>query len=37
MAGPAGVGKRMTAVAAAQAINCLEPRTSAEFERDALR
>ena len=35
MAGPAGVGKRMTAVALAQAINCLQPRSSAEFERDA--
>ena len=35
MAGPAGVGKRRTAMAVAQAINCLQPRTSAEFERDA--
>jgi DNA polymerase-3 subunit delta' len=35
MAGPAGVGKRTTAVAVAQAINCLQPRSSAEFERDA--
>ena len=35
MAGPAGVGKRLTAVAVAQAINCLQPRSSAEFERDA--
>ena len=35
MAGPAGVGKRMTAVAVAQTINCLQPRSSAEFERDA--
>src|SRR5690349_21109332 len=35
MAGPAGVGKRLTAVALAQAINCLQPRSSAEFDRDA--
>ncbi len=35
MAGPAGVGKRLTAVAAAQAINCLQPQSSSEFERDA--
>jgi len=35
MAGPAGVGKRLTAVAVAQAINCLQPRSSAELERDA--
>jgi DNA polymerase-3 subunit delta' len=35
MAGPAGVGKRLTAVAVAQAINCLQPRSSADFERDA--
>jgi DNA polymerase-3 subunit delta' len=35
MAGPAGVGKRLTAVAVAQAINCLQPRSSVEFERDA--
>ena len=45
-AGPAGVGKRRTAVALAQAINCLEPRrrserlsgvpqTAAELEHDA--
>ena len=34
-AGPPGVGKRLTAVAVAQAINCLQPRSSAEFERDA--
>src|SRR5258706_13862834 len=34
-AGPAGVGKRLTAVAFAQAINCLQPRSSREFERDA--
>jgi DNA polymerase-3 subunit delta' len=35
MAGPAGVGKRLTAIAIAQAINCLQPQTSGEFERDA--
>ena len=35
MAGPAGVGKRLTAIAVAQAINCLQPRSSPEFERDA--
>jgi DNA polymerase-3 subunit delta' len=28
MAGPAGVGKRRTAIAVAQAVNCLAPRTS---------
>jgi DNA polymerase-3 subunit delta' len=35
MAGPAGVGKRLTAVAIAQAVNCLQPQSSSEFERDA--
>jgi DNA polymerase-3 subunit delta' len=35
LAGPAGVGKRRVAMALARAINCLEPRSSAEFERDA--
>ena len=35
LAGPRGVGKRRTAVAIAEAINCLEPRTSGEFEIDA--
>jgi DNA polymerase-3 subunit delta' len=35
MAGPAGVGKRLTAIAVAQAVNCLQPQSSAEFERDA--
>jgi DNA polymerase-3 subunit delta' len=35
MAGPAGVGKRLTAVAVAQAINCLQPRSSDDLERDA--
>jgi DNA polymerase-3 subunit delta' len=35
MAGPSGVGKRLTAVAVAQALNCLQPASSAEFPRDA--
>ena len=35
MAGPAGVGKRLTAIAIAQAVNCLRPQSSSEFERDA--
>ena len=35
LAGPAGVGKRLTALAIAQAINCQQPRSSPEFERDA--
>ena len=35
IAGPAGVGKRLAAVAAAQALNCLQPQSSSEFERDA--
>src|SRR5205085_1680578 len=35
MAGPSGVGKRLAAVALAQAINCLQPRRLPEFERDA--
>src|SRR6267143_110989 len=46
MAGPAGVGKRLSAIAVAQAINCLQPRSpahpgpkdeggSGELERDA--
>jgi DNA polymerase III subunit delta' len=35
MAGPAGVGKRLTAIAIAQAVNCLQPQSSREFERDA--
>jgi DNA polymerase-3 subunit delta' len=34
LAGPAGVGKRRVAVAAATAINCLEPRAAGELERD---
>jgi DNA polymerase-3 subunit delta' len=35
MAGPAGVGKRRTAVAVAQAINCLQPIADATLPRDA--
>jgi DNA polymerase-3 subunit delta' len=35
MAGPAGVGKRLTAIAIAQAVNCLQPQSSSELERDA--
>ena len=35
LAGPAGVGKRRIATALAAAVNCLQPRQSAEFERDA--
>jgi DNA polymerase III subunit delta' len=35
MAGPAGVGKRLTAIAVAQAFNCLQPMSTPEFERDA--
>jgi DNA polymerase-3 subunit delta' len=35
LAGPAGVGKRTTALALAQAVNCLEPRATGELERDA--
>jgi DNA polymerase III subunit delta' len=34
-AGPAGIGKRRVAVAIAEAMNCLKPTTTAEFERDA--
>jgi DNA polymerase III subunit delta' len=34
-AGPRGVGKRTTALAVAQAVNCLEPRTAPDLERDA--
>ena len=34
-AGPSGVGKRRVASAVAEAVNCLKPRVSAEFERDA--
>ena len=35
LAGPAGVGKRRVAMAIARALNCLEPRATSEFERDA--
>jgi DNA polymerase III subunit delta' len=35
LAGPSGVGKRLTATAIAQAMNCLQPQSSAAFERDA--
>ena len=35
LAGPAGVGKRRVATAIAQAVNCLDPRSTSEFERDA--
>ena len=35
LAGPAGVGKRRVALALARAVNCLEPRATDEFERDA--
>jgi DNA polymerase-3 subunit delta' len=35
LAGPAGVGKRRAALAIAEAINCTNPQTSADLERDA--
>jgi len=35
LAGPSGVGKRRAAMAIARAVNCLEPRSTDEFERDA--
>ena len=35
LAGPPGVGKRLTAVAIAEAINCLQPQSTKAFERDA--
>jgi DNA polymerase-3 subunit delta' len=35
LAGPAGVGKRRIARAAAEATNCLDPRADGDFERDA--
>ena len=35
LAGPAGVGKRRTAMAIAEAVNCLSPRESDTLERDA--
>jgi DNA polymerase-3 subunit delta' len=34
-AGPAGVGKRRVAVALAQALNCLKPRSTSDLEREA--
>ena len=35
LAGPPGVGKRLTAVAIAQAVNCLQPQSGNGFDRDA--
>jgi len=35
LAGPRGIGKRRTAMALAQALNCLAPQTTDQFERDA--
>jgi DNA polymerase-3 subunit delta' len=35
LAGPPGVGKRLTALAIAQSINCLQPQSSKGLERDA--
>jgi DNA polymerase-3 subunit delta' len=35
LAGPAGVGKRRTAIALAEAINCLQPRTQGPSEGGA--
>jgi DNA polymerase-3 subunit delta' len=35
LAGPSGVGKRRVAVAVAEAVNCLRPRATPAFERDA--
>ena len=35
LAGPAGVGKRRTAVALAETINCLQPLAGDDYERDA--
>jgi DNA polymerase-3 subunit delta' len=35
LAGPPGVGKRLTALAIAQSINCLQPQSPKGFERDA--
>jgi DNA polymerase III subunit delta' len=35
LAGPAGIGKRLFAVAIAQAINCLQPQSGEGLERDA--
>ena len=35
LAGPSGVGKRRVAVEIARAMNCLQPRSTDEFEREA--
>jgi DNA polymerase-3 subunit delta' len=35
LAGPAGVGKRRTALALAETLNCLQPVTTTDLERDA--
>ena len=35
LAGPAGIGKRRTAKALAEALNCTDPQTTPELERDA--
>jgi len=35
LAGPAGVGKRRVAIALAEALNCLTPTSSEQFEQDA--
>ena len=35
LAGPAGVGKRRVAMALAEALNCVSPRATADFEHDA--
>jgi DNA polymerase-3 subunit delta' len=35
LAGPSGIGKRRAAMAIARAVNCLEPLSTSEFERDA--
>jgi len=35
LAGPAGIGKRRIALAVAATMNCLQPRQSADLERDA--
>ena len=35
LAGPPGIGKRRAALAVASAVNCLQPRSSPELERDA--
>jgi DNA polymerase-3 subunit delta' len=35
LAGPAGIGKRRAAVALAEAVNCLQPQSPGDLERDA--